>query len=96
MNPRLTGAHYPAALASLLGIQEFMHININSIKQTLRSASTLLAHLRARDLLWTRDRKNGIVPWCVSTLGSGKVMVLVPGNRDEQNHLLERLGVAVQ
>lgn len=90
MNARLTGAHYPGALAGLLGFTQWRHIMVEGVRpgplQT--DPATFMGHLRKNDLLWTNKTQTGVVPWYIGTLPAGKVMLLIPGDCKQQDSTL--------
>lgn len=90
MNARLTGAHYPLALAQKLHLEQFLHRSVEGLRPDLREPQALLASLGEASQLWTRDRPEGVIPWFLGTVDLGKVMLIIPGDRQAQAAGLDR------
>lgn len=90
MNPRLTGAHYPGAMAGHLQFSEWMHISVGGIWPYWHERpADFMTHMKTTGLLWSLEKQQGAVPWCIGPLSAGKVMLLIPGDRDRQLHVLQ-------
>lgn len=87
MNARLTGAHYPGAMAGHLGLQEWMNVSLE-VREVFRDGGRFLNALREEGLLWTRRVPRGVIPWFTAALQNGKVAILIPGDRREQQRCL--------
>lgn len=88
-NMRPGGGHYAAAVAGALNIEECMSVIVTDVRNSrLWDPATFMGHLRVNELLWTQKDPYGVIPWCISTLPAGKVMLLIPGKRKEQEAIL--------